>query len=169
MTRGFIQIAGFTFGKATSFFDIYPGASFAYNAGNVYTPDTGDAGKMLAAYTAQFGNGFSATISVEQNRRSPVRRASAALAVALPLGGLLRQQRVGSGINAAVGLPDIVGNLRVDQAWGSVLVGAALHDVSGGLLQLRRPAAGTAAPPVPAIRTTSSAGPSPAASSSTCR
>ena len=72
MTRGFIQIAGFTFGKATSFFDIYPGASFSYNAGFVYTPDTGDAGKMLAAYTAQFGNGLSATISVEQNRRGPV-------------------------------------------------------------------------------------------------
>ena len=37
MTRGFIQIAGFTFGKATSFFDIVPGASFAYNAGMFHT------------------------------------------------------------------------------------------------------------------------------------
>ena len=41
MTRGFIQIAGFTFGKATSFFDIVPGASFAYNAGMFYPPGHG--------------------------------------------------------------------------------------------------------------------------------
>ena len=68
MTRGFIQIAGFTFGKATSFFDVVPGASFAYNAGMFFHPDTGDAGKMLAAYTAQFGNGLSGTIALEQAR-----------------------------------------------------------------------------------------------------
>jgi len=34
MTRGFIQIAGFTFGKATSFFDFVSTAAIAYNAGN---------------------------------------------------------------------------------------------------------------------------------------
>ena len=58
MTRGFIQFAGFTFGKATSFFDIFPSASFSYNAGFLNVPDTGDAGQMVAAYTAQFENGF---------------------------------------------------------------------------------------------------------------
>ncbi len=80
MTRGFLQIAGFTFGKATSFFDIVPGASFAYNAGMFHHPDTGDAGKMLAAYTAQFGNGVSGTIALEQSRVRgivPHRRTSA--------------------------------------------------------------------------------------------
>ena len=137
MTRGFLQIAGFTFGKATSFFDIYPGASFAYNAGHVFTPDTGDAGKMLAAYTAQFGNGFSATISVEQNRRSVVAGVGG-LAVPLPLGGLYAQDAIGSGINAGIGIPDIVGNIRVDQAWGSVLVGAAIHDVSADYYNLNQ-------------------------------
>ena len=81
MTRGFLQIAGFTFGKATSFFDIVPGASFAYNAGMFYHPDTGDAGKMLAAYTAQFGNGLSGTIAVEQARVRGIARVGAAAAL----------------------------------------------------------------------------------------
>ena len=63
MTRGFIQIAGFTFGKATSFFDFVSTAAAAYNAGMVHSSDTGDAGHIVAAYTAQFGNGLSATLS----------------------------------------------------------------------------------------------------------
>jgi hypothetical protein len=127
MTRGFIQIAGFTFGKATSFFDIYPGASFAYNAGFVYTSDTGDAGQMVAAYTAQFGNGFSATISAEQARTAAVTNMSAA-------GGAFSLYTAPTSNNwgNAAGVapwPDLVANLRVDQAWGSVLVGGALHQV----------------------------------------
>ena len=44
VSRGFIQIAGFTFGKATSFFDIFPNASFAYAAGNNFSGDSGDGG-----------------------------------------------------------------------------------------------------------------------------
>ena len=66
--RGFIQIAGFTFGKATSFFDFASTAAVAYNAGFVTTSDTGDAGQIVGAYTAQFGNGVSATIGIEQSR-----------------------------------------------------------------------------------------------------
>jgi len=69
MTRGFIQIAGFTFGKATSFFDFTSTAAVSYNAGMLHNADTGDAGHMVAAYTAQFGGGWSATISAEQARR----------------------------------------------------------------------------------------------------
>ena len=70
-TRGFIQIAGFTFGKATSFFDFVSTAAVAYNAGCVphaRTPAT--RARWLRAYTAQFGNGLSGTISFEQSRRA---------------------------------------------------------------------------------------------------
>jgi hypothetical protein len=123
MTRGFLQIAGFTFGKATSFFEIVPGASFSYNSGMFYVPDTGDAGKMLAAYTAQFGNGVSGTIALEQSRVRGIARVPGSTwstPGAIPLsfneGGTL-------GINS---YPDLVGNIRIDQAWGTWLVGAAL-------------------------------------------
>jgi hypothetical protein len=68
--RAFIQLAGFTFGKATSFFDFVSTAAVAYNAGFTHSPDTGDAGQMVGAYTAQFGNGVSATIAMEQSRRN---------------------------------------------------------------------------------------------------
>jgi hypothetical protein len=124
MTRGFLQIAGFTFGKATSFFDIVPGASFSYNAGMFHHPDTGDAGKMLAAYTAQFGNGVSGTISVEQARVRGISRVpgSAYAISANPA------QFIDGGITAGVSeYPDLVGNIRIDQSWGSWLVGAAAH------------------------------------------
>ena len=132
MTRGFIQIAGFTFGKATSFFDFVSTAAVAYNAGMLYTPDTGDAGQMVAAYTAQFGNGFSGTMSVEQTRRASTDGPRPDHHAVQPdrhhQSG--RQQPRTVWRAAAVGQQDIVGNLRVDQAWGSAQVSAAVHDVS---------------------------------------
>jgi len=143
MTRGFIQLAGFTFGKATSFFDFVSTAAVAYNAGFNYAPDTGDAGQMVAAYTAQFGNGLSATISAEQSRRlatvntslnNPTSGANQNAAYSLMnvnpvsdnMGG------IAGGSAAGVGLTDIVGNIRIDQAWGSAQISAALHDARAG-------------------------------------
>ena len=67
-TRAFIQLAGFTFGKATSYFDFVSSAAVAYNAGATSSPDTGDAGHVVAAYTAQLGNGISGTVLFEQER-----------------------------------------------------------------------------------------------------
>jgi hypothetical protein len=146
MTRGFIQVAGFTLGKATSFFDIYPNASFGYNVGTMYVPDTGDAGKILATYTAQFGNGLSASIGIEQARDASVVNTSFATTSAGIVGGAVgivtaRPYVLGAppvdnslgGIAAGVnGWADIVGNLRMDQAWGSLLAAFALHNASGG-------------------------------------
>ena len=122
-TRGFIQFAGFTFGKATSFFDHFPTAGRAYFAGNFHNSSTGDGGWNVAAYTAEFGNGVSATIALEQSRSGPtVSQVSAgafpAVFTGRPLHGNLR------------GYPDVVANLRVDQAWGSAMIGGALHDAS---------------------------------------
>src|SRR5215475_2351294 len=64
--RAFIQFAGFTVGTAQSFFDFYqsPASSFfAPPASN-----TGNRGWKVFAYTAQYGNGFSATFSFEEPR-----------------------------------------------------------------------------------------------------
>jgi hypothetical protein len=124
-TRAFIQIAGFTFGKATSFFDFVSTAAVAYNAGHTYTPDTGDAGHLVAAYTAQFGNGMSATLSVEQDRR----RAFDYLGSAVAGGG-------GGAVAAAdlagtSNLQDVVANIRVDQAWGSAQISGAVRPMTG--------------------------------------
>src|SRR5262249_15418927 len=64
--RAFIQFAGFTIGTAQSFYDFYsaPASSFF----GPPSSDTGDGGLKVFAYTAQYGNGFSATFSFEEPR-----------------------------------------------------------------------------------------------------
>ena len=54
-----VQWAGHTFGLSQSFFDFYGSPSTSY-WGSFPASDTSDGGWMVAAYTAQFGNGFSA-------------------------------------------------------------------------------------------------------------
>jgi hypothetical protein len=120
-TRAFIQLAGFTFGKATSYFDFVSSAAVAYNAGATSSPDTGDAGHVVAAYTAQLGNGISGTISFEQERARGV------LYLGAPLlggpGGAATADLAGTNR-----LQDIVANLRVDQAWGAAQLAIAAHN-----------------------------------------
>jgi len=151
--RAFIQFAGFTAGKTQSFFDFFAGV-FSY--GQCYTggcggSSTGAGGVLLWAYTAQFGNGFSMTVSAEQNndRRNAVWDAGNSLDT-LTIGafpgpsissgsavtGFCGQGNTQSGCNigdyAAQSFPDLVVNFRVDQAWGSAQVAGALHQVRAG-------------------------------------
>ncbi len=124
--RGFIQIAGFTLGKATSYFDHYSAPASSYNA--TVTGDTGDGGWIVAAYTAQFGGGMSATIAAEEPRRTTVLKDTInAQANFTTTGGV-------TGTNSYVQqrAPDVVANLRLDQAWGSFQIMGALHDVGSG-------------------------------------
>ena len=74
--RGFIQFAGFTFGLAQSFFDFFSAPAVSYFATN--TEDTGDGGWRVAAFTANFGNGITSTLSLEEPRRIGVTSASLA-------------------------------------------------------------------------------------------
>ena len=141
--RGFIQFAGFTFGKSQSYFDFFGGA-FCY--GCFYTgsaSSTVSTGTLLAAYTASFGNGFTATISLEENfiRRNAIWDASNDATNALVLGNMpgpaftqdsYNVANVNYGDIAATGIPDIVGALRVEQAWGSAQIAGALHQLRAG-------------------------------------
>jgi hypothetical protein len=130
--RAFIQFAGFTFGVTQSFYDFYSSPATAFFGGLVNpSSDTGDGGKAVTSYTAQFGNGLSATIGIEAQRNTgvfgPVGAATTAGAtsalpttVALPASSQRAQQ-----------YPDVVANLRIDQAWGGAQVMGAIHDASG--------------------------------------
>src|SRR5262249_1765900 len=63
--RAFIQFAGFTVGRSQSFFDLF-GIFGTYTYINPrFNGDTNVTGQNLWAYTAQFGNGFSASLSLE--------------------------------------------------------------------------------------------------------
>src|SRR5215813_8190910 len=126
--RAFIQFAGFTVGTAQSFFDFYsaPASSFF----GPPSSDTGDGGLKVFAYTAQYGNGFSATFSFEEPR----------VIGTAPLNGGVVNTQLGNPLigttfdtdKAKIRFPDIVQNWRVDQAWGSAQLMVAAHDVSGG-------------------------------------
>ena len=133
--RAFIQWAGFTFGRAQSFFDFFSQAALGY-LGFTWNSDTGDGGKEVFAYTAQFGNGFSASLSAEARRTTQIVGQGLVVngffANTAPAVGTYQRR---SGAFAATGYggwqaPDIVGNLRVDQAWGSAQIGGAAHQVN---------------------------------------
>jgi hypothetical protein len=63
--RAFVQWAGMTAGLSQSFFDFYSVPAMQYRGGYLPASDTGDGGWWVWAYTAQFGGGFSGTISSE--------------------------------------------------------------------------------------------------------
>ena len=133
--RAFIQFAGFTVGRAQSFFDMYTfGGAYTYL--NTRTSgDTGAGGENLWAYTVQFGNGVSYTLSLEDpnghNKAGTCDGSATCSGDQRRLtadNGLATQ----SGNNNGFRVPDVVTNLRVDQAWGYLGVSTAIHDASGG-------------------------------------
>ena len=135
--RAFMQFAGFTVGKTQSFFDLFTyGGAYSYHNVRV-SGDTGAAGITVWAYTAQFGNGFSGTLSLES--LTGHNRAIGTHAVVdnttanfFGLNGLIVGDNA-FGLNPTNGfrMPDVVVNLRVDQAWGFAGISGALHDSSG--------------------------------------
>ncbi len=122
----FIQFAGFTFGKSSSAYATpwngSPGNNTSFLLGGHDTVD----GVNNIQYKAEFGNGVSGTIGLDDptvfNRTSVYN-----------LGGVTPLNAVGTAPNVygAVRAPDVVGNIRVDQAWGLFQVSAALHEVNG--------------------------------------
>jgi hypothetical protein len=120
----FIQFAGFTFGKSSSAYST-PWNGFPGNINsNLLGGNNTDTGVNNIQYTAQFGNGVSASIGLDDptvwNRTSVFNLAY----------GL---NATGTGGNAYAGVhaPDVVGNIRVDQAWGLFQISGAAHEVSG--------------------------------------
>jgi opacity protein-like surface antigen len=104
--QGFIQFAGLTVGRASSFFDFVEGS---YNLGNRQELDAATDHRLnLFAYTFSFGNGISATLSLEDFTTTDGT-------------SMLR------GPYSAVKMPDVVANVAIAQAWGRAQVMAALH------------------------------------------
>jgi len=124
--RAFIQFSGFTIGTAQSFYEIYSGAAVSYYGQP--GADTGDGGWKVLAYTSQWGNGVSSTVSIEEPRNAGV--------INTDFGNIFTLNNAGAALatpdRAGTRFPDLVSNFRVDQAWGSAQVMFAAHDASGG-------------------------------------
>jgi len=145
--RGFVQFAGFTVGRTRSFFDINSMAPYSY-ANSRISGDTGAAGITVWTYTAQLGNGVSASLGFEDGGSSSGGRGRSVTnlnattnttAFTGAAGGVTNAGSSGAWTlggtatdNRGSTFPDVVGALRIDQAWGYAQVAAALHDVSGG-------------------------------------
>ncbi|GJE28494.1 porin [Methylobacterium organophilum] len=148
--KAFVQFAGLTAGRASSFFDFYAhdyeiiGSSLGSDM-----PSTN-----LLAYTQKIGEGFSATLSMEDpNYRKNPLYSDAVGATALVPGqaGLnnvftTAPTPIILGTNAAGNatavafldavqrsrMPDFVGSLRYDAPWGSAQISGAVKDVNVG-------------------------------------
>ena len=118
LDKGYIQFAGITAGRVQSFFDFY---ADNYNYEGIANSDQST---QVIAYTYTGGGGFSATLALED---PTVRRNG--------IGQIFTGGTTGQGVTGAVGfggteIPDIVGNIRVDQAWGAAQLSAAYHEVN---------------------------------------
>ncbi|MBV9115386.1 MAG: porin, partial [Hyphomicrobiales bacterium] len=148
--KAFIQWGGLTAGRFQSFFDFYADNDNYHGMGD------SDATTQGLAYTYAFGNGFSATLAIEDGaeRRNVIgsvgstaagaifaNSASAAFtnfSLQFPASGniIFASNSAFPGAFSAFdpGLrqntPDVVGALRVDQAWGSAQLSGAWHHVS---------------------------------------
>ncbi|MBR1331026.1 porin [Bradyrhizobium ottawaense] len=121
----FIQFAGFTMGKAVSQFD----APWTNYPGNNYDGLVGGSGTVTGVnqftYTADFGQGVTASFSAED-------------ATAYYQAGNINMSSAGAAtfLNGAYGAnaiggsrsPNLVGMVRVDQAWGLFQASVAAHD-----------------------------------------
>ena len=130
----FIQFAGFTFGKSSSAYST-PWNGFPGNINSsLLGGNNTDTGVNNIQYTAQFGNGVSGTIGLDD---PTVWNRTAVYNLSIP--AAIGAAGTGSNAYAGVHSPDIVGNIRVDQAWGLFQLSAAAHEVSGSYNTLGAP------------------------------
>jgi len=138
MDRAFIQFGGLTAGRADSFYDFFSLARYNY-INNFISSNMGATGQMVLGYTFQFGNGISATLSIEDGGASAAgaagnnSRSRGKTTLDQNQNAFLNTQTGAVAVdNGAYAMPDIVANVRMDQAWGSAQIMGALHQNRGG-------------------------------------
>jgi hypothetical protein len=127
--QAYIQWGGFTAGRSSSFYDFWTGPDLLTKMRL-----NSDVQTALFGYTFSFGGGLSATVSVED----PGERRNFVNPLAIPTGfvapGFIGTTSTAGVVNAfapeGIEWPDLVGNVRVDQAWGAAQLSGAIHDLS---------------------------------------
>ncbi|MBA1157834.1 porin [Microvirga mediterraneensis] len=106
--QAFVQFGGLTAGRTISFFMNSDLPNENWGTLRFYDAPTVNA----FAYTFSFGNGFSATLAIEE-------------------GSFTGNTFAGTTVFTEAGqtMPDVVGNLKYEGSWGSAQLGAALHQL----------------------------------------
>jgi hypothetical protein len=118
----FIQFAGFTFGKSASAYAT-PWQGFPSNITSfLMGGQNSDTGVNNIQYTAQFGNGVSGSIGLDE---PSVWDRTSLYNLSVGLNAVGTSGFAYGGAHA----PDVVGSIRVDQAWGLFQFSAAAHEV----------------------------------------
>ena len=124
VAQAFVQFGGLTAGKVTSFFDNpdLPTEHF----GTLRFSDAPDI--PVLAYTFSFGNGFSATLALEDGL---TRRVGSTAVTGLDATGL---PVFVANNYAGQTAPDLVGNVRYAGTWGSAQLSGAVHQNRGKIV-----------------------------------
>jgi hypothetical protein len=107
----FVQFGGLTAGRVDSFFDNTDLAGDWF--GTVRFSDAPNVDVL--AYTFSFGNGFSATLALEEGRRTN--------------GFVLGDPAASALTYAGQRMPDVVANVKYAGTWGSVQLSGAAHQI----------------------------------------
>ncbi|WP_369723329.1 MULTISPECIES: porin [unclassified Bradyrhizobium] len=130
--HAFIQFAGFTFGRTVSLFDA-PWQS--YPAGG---PDTLPGGSNhvngvnQVAYTADFGQGITGSIALQDETSANGGQSNlwnTTFATPAAAGAAFVTGTYGANDWGGTRTPDIIGQVRVDQAWGLAQISAVAHEL----------------------------------------
>lgn len=134
----FVQFAGFTFGKSISARAVpWNGFSANNNTSFFIGGPSYVTGVNNVQYTYQFGNGVSASIGLDEpvafnrtnvgNVLAPSTTAAAGTSNVAFLGTVGASGSIQG--YAGQSIPDVVGNVKIDQAWGIFTVAGNIHEV----------------------------------------
>jgi len=131
LAQAFVQFGGLTAGRVTSFFD--NGDLPTGHFGTLRFSDAPDID--LLAYTFTFGNGFSATLSLEDSieRRAGIFRGADLPAFGASIGSAAPLASIPGVPNSIVyggsRVPDVVGNIKYTGTWGTAQLSGAGHQI----------------------------------------
>lgn len=131
---GFVQFAGFTFGKSVSAYGTpWNGSPANSNTSNFFGGIDNSTGVSNINYMWEFGNGITAQLGIDEAKTT---LAGTSYERAVLINGNqpgLTQANISNGVytNAYGGnaAPDIVGNIRIDQAAFTAQISAAAHNI----------------------------------------
>ena len=134
----FVQFAGFTFGKSFTARAVpWHGSLGNNNSSSFYGGPDYVTGVNNIQYTYQWGNGVSTSLGVDEpvsynrtnlgNVLAPSTTAAAGGTNVAFLGTVGGSGSIGG--YAGQSMPDIVGNFKIDQAWGIFTVAGGIHEV----------------------------------------